>query len=73
MNNKQIDIYIKWYHWLWIWVLKTESVVDISKKKSHQMKTTIYYKQAFGNVYIVKTTYKQNKLPNARQIRKGIK
>ena len=71
--SKQNDIYIKWYHWLWIWLLKTRSIVDVSRKKTYEMHTTMYYKQAFGNVYIVKTTYTQHKIPNARQVRKGIK
>ncbi len=71
--KKQVDVYVKWYHWLWIWILKTDSVEDVSIKKTYKMITTMYYKQAFGKVYITKTTYKQYKVPNARQIRKGIK
>jgi len=70
---KQSDIYVKWYHWVWIWVLKTENVVDISRRKRYEMHTTMYYKRRGDDVYIVKTTYKQHKIPNARQIRKGIK
>ena len=71
--KEQSDIYVKWYHWAWIWILKTDNVVDISRKKTYEMHTTMYYKKAFGHIYIVNVTYKQHKIPNARQIRKGIK
>ena len=70
---KQNDIYIKWYHWLWIWVIPTESVVDISRKKTYEMHTTMYYKRVGNDVYIVKTTYTQHKIPNARQVRNKVK
>ena len=71
--KEQNDIFVKWYHWLWLWVLKTAYVKDISRKRTYEMVTTMYYKKAFGNIYITKTTYEQHKIPNARQIRKGIK
>jgi len=48
---------IKWYMWLWIWVIRTKSVTDIYTERGTDLATTIWYKEYKGTVYVVKEKF----------------
>ncbi len=44
--------------WIWIWLLKTDSVTDFSIQRGKELQTTVYYKTYKGDTYVVKEVYK---------------
>ena len=43
--------------WLWIWVIRTKSVTDISTERGMDLATTIWYKEYNGIMYVVKEKF----------------
>ncbi len=62
---------IAWYQWLWMWVLPTKSVTDISQERGMELRTTIWYKEHGGDMYVVKEkfTLTEAKGRSARKLR----
>ena len=55
--------YIKWYHWLWLWVLPTETASDYGKYQT----TTVVFKQFKGVMYVIDTKYAFHKSKKRRK------
>ena len=71
-------IEIKWYMWLWLWLIPNKSVTDISEERGMELRTTIWFKEYKGTMYIVKEkfTLTEARGRSARKLRnknKGLK
>jgi len=64
-------IEIKWYMWLWLWLIPNKSVTDISEERGMELRTTIWYKEYKGTMYIVKEKFTLTKAKgrHARKLR----
>jgi len=53
-----MEIKIRWYHYLWLWTLKTQKAVDMSTKRGKTLTVTMYYKELNDHIYVMNTEYK---------------
>ncbi len=49
--------FIKWYHWIWMWVLPT-NVADDSGKYQY---TKVTYKRFMDTMYVIKLEYRHHR------------